>query len=125
MTDNVVPASTKLRELAAERVELQALFDAGTDTAADINRVMVLNKAMDESFPGLVQELVNLRERKAQSRKALRAARLVFGEMDQSPGGLWDKSAWARLQVRDALDALGGMSFQGEPDAAIPGGSDG
>ena len=43
-----------------------------------------------------------------QSQAALRAARLVFGEMSQAPDGLWDKVAWNRLQVRDALDALDG-----------------
>ena len=71
---NFATVSTKdLRELARERVELQVLFDAGTDTAADINRVMVLNKAMDESFPSLVQEVVELREWATQARKALEA----------------------------------------------------
>ncbi len=118
MTANVATVSTKLRELAAERVELQALFDAGTETTADMNRVMVLNRAMDESSPGLVQELVELREWATLARTALEA----WSASEQHMAEHECRQAYCEKQV---VLALGAHKLLAAALLAVPGGSDG
>ncbi len=125
MTDNVATASKDLRKLARERVELQALFDAGTDTTADINRVMVLNKAMDEAFPGLVQELVELREWATQAREALECA--YKWDLHRQSCGRCRNSRESADVLCDAGFKLYGdtLRLRNKALAAMPGGSDG
>ena len=105
----------ELERLVAERVELQALFDAGTDTAADINRVMVLNKAMDESFPALVQELVALRKQNALALEALEWAQRAIAE-GIPPAKTFDD--WEIALIQDGREKLR------KALASMPGGSD-